>query len=213
MEACAELAEASLYGSGSCAVDQALRGLATLDFDADGDMDLAATNQDCARWILLENDGAGAFTPRAEMATQTRPILPIAADLNDDNVMDVAVPTRIARKIEIYLGRWILADAGEPIPAIGRTPARLSIRPNPFGSVAELAFPVPAGTAGARVEIFDTGGRRVRTLLSPEGSGAMRTVSWNGADDRGHRLPAGIYHVRVHGADGGSRSASAVMLR
>ena len=47
------------------------------------------------------------------------------------------------------------------------------------------------------VEVFDVGGRLVRTVFSGlEGSGSF-TWDWNGRDDGGKRVPVGIYLARV----------------
>jgi len=71
----------------------------------------------------------------------------------------------------------------------------LSVSPNPFRESVEIRM---AGGPSGRVslEIFDPGGRRMRRLLR----GAMMTggasVSWDGRDDRGTRVPDGVYLAR-----------------
>jgi hypothetical protein len=71
--------------------------------------------------------------------------------------------------------------------------------PNPFHESVALQFaahPLDRVT----LEIFDLSGRRVRRLLSharfASGSGS---VSWEGRDDRGSRLPEGVYLARLSG--------------
>ena len=47
--------------------------------------------------------------------------------------------------------------------------------------------------------VVDSGGRRIRTLLSdePRPAGPV-TIRWNGRDDAGHVVPEGTYKPRVH---------------
>ena len=53
-----------------------------------------------------------------------------------------------------------------------------------------------------RVELYNLGGRRIRTLADgwrPAGPGQ---VHWDGRDASGAPAPAGVYHVRLSGAAG-----------
>jgi hypothetical protein len=59
--------------------------------------------------------------------------------------------------------------------------------PNPFRGAVTFACHQPA-----RVEISDRSGRLVR-VFKLNG----RPVDWDGRDNAGHALPAGIYHCRI----------------
>lgn len=70
--------------------------------------------------------------------------------------------------------------------------------PNPTRS-SSVVFLANATT---RVEaaIFDVAGRRVRALSIPAPVAGRRVVEWDGRDDSGRAVAAGIYHLRVqHG--------------
>jgi flagellar hook assembly protein FlgD len=59
-----------------------------------------------------------------------------------------------------------------------------------------------AAAAEAELALFDLGGRRVRTLV-PAGTlaaGAHQRV-WDGADDAGRALPAGLYFARLRSGE------------
>src|SRR5690242_14216519 len=72
----------------------------------------------------------------------------------------------------------------------------LRVTPNPSAGPADVSFALRE-PGSARVEIFDTQGRRVRTLADiPFAVGAER-LTWDGADARGLRVPAGLYLVRL----------------
>jgi len=79
-------------------------------------------------------------------------------------------------------------------------PARLTVSPSIVGAGATIRAERAAGTTCV-FEFFDALGNRVRTLvLRP--SGAAASATWNGDDDRGRRLPEGIYYCRLNDAVG-----------
>ncbi len=72
--------------------------------------------------------------------------------------------------------------------------------PNPFNPSTVIEFALPSA-ANARVEIFNSLGRKVATLLNgPMGAGTHRII-WNGCDDSGDIAASGVYLYRVT-ADG-----------
>lgn len=78
-------------------------------------------------------------------------------------------------------------------------PAALRLRPahpNPVRAGATLRFDLPA-PARARLAIFDVTGARARTLLDgPRGAGTHE-VRWDGRDEGGRPVPAGVYFLRL----------------
>jgi hypothetical protein len=89
----------------------------------------------------------------------------------------------------------------------GGTPriARVSFaapRPNP-GSRATLAFELPL-PAAVQLRVCDVAGREVRRLVKTELGAGEHRYAWDGRDDQGQRLPAGVYYaaLRVSAAPG-----------
>jgi hypothetical protein len=74
--------------------------------------------------------------------------------------------------------------------------------PNPFHASSNLSFTV--GTAGhALLRVFAPDGREVRTLFDGwVEAGASRSLTWDGRDERGTRVPASVYYVQLAAADG-----------
>jgi subtilisin-like proprotein convertase family protein len=70
------------------------------------------------------------------------------------------------------------------------------VRPNPFGSSAEIAFTLDR-EGKAKLEIIDVTGRRVTTLLDREMSAGRHAITWNGSDSDGQPVAAGLYFVRL----------------
>jgi hypothetical protein len=83
--------------------------------------------------------------------------------------------------------------------------------PNPFTESMELRFAAPA-QAALRLVVFDAAGRRVRGLIDPSRGAVDRIVSWDGRDDSGTPLRAGVYFLQIDGP-GIDRSVKVQKLR
>ena len=70
--------------------------------------------------------------------------------------------------------------------------------PNPFHGFTSIRFRTPAA-GRVKLEVFDTAGRRVRTLLDRDVDAGWKDVRWAGLDDDGRALPSGTYLVRLTG--------------
>ena len=68
--------------------------------------------------------------------------------------------------------------------------------PNPFNPVTSISYVVPEDVRGpVSMRVVDVRGRLVRTLDVDSSSGE-HAVRWHGTDDRGQRVPAGVYLVQ-----------------
>jgi len=72
----------------------------------------------------------------------------------------------------------------------------LSASPDPARQRSELAFDVPRAGRVALV-LHDAAGRRVRTLIDGIVVAGRQRVVWDGHDDQGAALEAGVYFARV----------------
>jgi hypothetical protein len=99
-----------------------------------------------------------------------------------------------------------VADGG-PVQefALGRA------RPNPFSETTRIAYTVPA-SGRARLAVFDLTGRRVRVLVDERAEPGVYESRWDGRDERGLEMPAGIYFLRFTAGDQ-ARSARIVYIR
>ena len=64
--------------------------------------------------------------------------------------------------------------------------------PNPFNPRTEITFVLPVA-GPARLRIVDARGRRIRDLLAVEVPSGRHTVTWNGRDQAGRTVAAGVY--------------------
>lgn len=69
--------------------------------------------------------------------------------------------------------------------------------PNPVRAGARFRFTVPAAAATLDLGIFDLGGRRLRTLASGALAAGEHDVAWDGRDEHGQSLAAGLYFYRL----------------
>lgn len=76
------------------------------------------------------------------------------------------------------------------------SPRLESPRPNPAGAIASLEFVLPR-EARAELDIFDTGGRRIRALTAGTMRAGAHRNTWDLADDSGRRVSSGLYVVRL----------------
>jgi hypothetical protein len=84
--------------------------------------------------------------------------------------------------------------------------------PNPFGSSTDIRFTL-TDAAATRLEVFDATGRAVRLLAAGMSSAGTHTITGDGRNDEGERLPGGIYFCRLSVEGGQDRMRKAVLLR
>ncbi len=83
--------------------------------------------------------------------------------------------------------------AGSPLGAPGLGPVVLAQNhPNPFNPATQIRFTLL--TAGpVDLSIFDLAGRRVRSLVHGSVAAGTHSAEWNGRDDMGGAVAAGVY--------------------
>jgi hypothetical protein len=100
-----------------------------------------------------------------------------------------------------HVGLWkaslpsVAVGAHEPA-ASNLVSAEIRTAPNPFRDKTRIHFSMP-GNELVRVEIFDAAGRRVRTLSSGESPTTSGALEWNGRNEQGNLVAAGIYTIVI----------------
>jgi len=87
----------------------------------------------------------------------------------------------------------------------------LAAWPNPFSGGTAVRF-TAVRTGAADLAVFDLAGRRVRTLLDETVVPGVHETVWDGRDDAGRRLAAGIYFLRAR-MDGAAGARRVVLMR
>ncbi len=83
--------------------------------------------------------------------------------------------------------------------------------PNPFRSATTIPFSLPRRGL-VTVRLLDLQGRVVRTLADGEFAAGSHDIHWDGRDDQGSLVRAGVYFVKLRSADG-SDMRRAVFVR
>jgi flagellar hook assembly protein FlgD len=99
-------------------------------------------------------------------------------------------------------------------PALPLDPARVALfqnRPNPFTSATALAYQLPAKQR-VRVSVYNVAGQRVRSLFEGEQAAGAHKVSWDGRDNAGARVAAGVYFCALE-SDGGVISRKMILVK
>ena len=73
-------------------------------------------------------------------------------------------------------------------------PKLLKASPNPFGSSTRISIKYKSEET-VKVEIYDSFGHRVKTMLNSSLSQGNYELKWDGTDNNGNHLPQGVYFV------------------
>lgn len=68
--------------------------------------------------------------------------------------------------------------------------------PNPFNPTTEISYSLPEACQ-VKLSIYNLLGQKVRVLADEYQSAGSKSVEWNGKDDRGIEVAAGIYFYRI----------------
>lgn len=82
----------------------------------------------------------------------------------------------------------------------GARPGAIELRqnfPNPFNPSTTISYTIP-NESMVILDIYNTNGQKVRTLVSGMKTASTYTSVWNGLDDYGRLLGGGLYFVRLH---------------
>jgi len=166
--------------------------------------------------VSLAGIGAGAGFGSTALAIPADPAL-VGTRLHgrwyvDDPAADGGVATSPAFSFTVFGPRG--AGLMNVPPAGGSATRALRLapgRPTPFASSTLIAYDLYTA-ASVRLVVFDAQGRSVRTLVN--GATQMPgsyNVTWDGRDDGGRPVAAGVYWYRLQGA-GGSQTTRTVKL-
>jgi hypothetical protein len=84
----------------------------------------------------------------------------------------------------------------DPIPTVNVT-ALNGCYPNPFNPTTTISYSVKA-TTPVSVEIYNTKGQKVRTLVNETKAQGNYNITWNGTDDHGTKVTSGVYFFKMN---------------
>ncbi len=169
--------------------------VAIADLDGDGRLDLAAAHVGVSGVVsVLSGRGDGTFEPRVDFATGESPRSVVIGDLNGDDRPDLATANYLSNSTTVLINTSeTTVGVGSPVGGgfVLAPPA-----PNPSFGAATVAFALPM-RVHISLWVLDLVGRRVRKVMEGELSAGAHRVSWDGLDDRGRRVPPGVYYCEM----------------
>ena len=115
----------------------------------------------------------------------------------------VEVTSDGAMTVDFALGSGVLDDLLSEVETDTKEPQEFVLHPNypnPFNPSTTLSFSLPAAQT-VDIDIYDTRGRRVRTLSRARYAAGTHSLTWNGRDDFGMPAAAGVYLLRVQAGE------------
>jgi hypothetical protein len=91
---------------------------------------------------------------------------------------------------------WLDVD-GEQLPTVY---ALHQNYPNPFNPLTSLSYDLPED-AMVNITVFDMMGRVVRTLVNGQQSAGYKSLQWNGTNNSGHPISAGLYIYTIQAGE------------
>jgi len=91
---------------------------------------------------------------------------------------------------------WLDVD-GDQLPTVY---ALHQNYPNPFNPVTNLSYDLPED-AMVNITVFDMMGRVVRTLVNGQQSAGYKSLQWNGTNNSGHPISAGLYIYTIQAGE------------
>ncbi len=134
------------------------------------------------------SDGGGADLVDFATGDATAPVTTAMPTLSD--YMGTAAPF-LDVTYEVTTG---IADGDPAGSRFGRA------SPNPFSASTSIPFRLPRAES-VRIRVFDVAGRAVATLHDGLLSEGSHHAVWDGRDDHGRRMPAGLYMARLETAE------------
>ena len=110
-------------------------------------------------------------------------------------------PEQATERIEVASARLNDGRIGVRLEGgTARTVALYANWPNPFNPETAIRFDLAQGGA-VRLEVFDTLGQKVKTLMAESRPAGAHRVVWRGVDERGVGVSSGVYFYRLQAGD------------
>jgi hypothetical protein len=197
--------------------------------------DSITTSQLVLRWVAPGDDGGAGRATRYQIQMTTRAGL--TGNFTSGAIFDPAPPDTagttqrflvhgLSPGTRYYFAIRTRDDAGNwsatsnlsmtTMPGRLRPPRReggapaivTRIEPGRLPVALEWSAPEAPGAQARVIDVYDVSGRRLRRL--PLGEGEAGVLRWDGRDDSGRRLPAGLYFARL--TSGSLRAQARVVL-
>lgn len=171
-----------------------------------------ATNHDPGRLLDVT---AG---PDKAVLVDTTADLGNTANLNATGDVEVKVRSDVSIVLFVLIGNNGLAafvtDRPVSVDDQQNLPTRYVLEqnyPNPFNPSTTIGYHVPT-TGALSLKIFDLLGREIRTLVNDFSNAGSFTITWDGTDNAGGRVPSGVYFCTLR-AEGIAQTRKMVLIQ
>ncbi len=177
-------------------------------------------------WVTLNNGGQGAATGVTAELSATDPNLtfvkgnvtfdeiPAGSEVSNENdpfVLSISPTTPSNTTIPVTLTinsnntfySTTLNFDINVVPVLGiaqssTTPLRFSLAtlPNPAHGATTVSYTVPSSSQ-IDLAVYNTGGEKVKLLATGFVSAGQKSIVWDGRDDTGKKMNAGVYFVKL----------------
>lgn len=152
----------------------------------DGDFVASYTATVDADWLAVSP--AAGFVPAGSQVVVTVEVAASAAALR--------AGVHAAQVTFTNPGRGGTATRTIELDAVAPTPSIVGLGPNPFRDAVTVRISLPVGGTLAW-RVYDLRGRLVRGERTQAGVEGENTLTWDGRDDGGRRLPSGLYVLAI----------------
>lgn len=168
--------------------------VASADFDKDGDIDMAVTNNECNNVSIFLNTGDGSFAPHFTLPAGIGTQHIIAADFDKDGNIDLAasnfdnngVP---GNTVSVFINQTVTSVSTES--GLPQTYSLYQNYPNPFNPSTTIQF-VLAHTQFVTLKILNLLGEHIATIVSETLSSGLHQAEWAAGN-----FPSGVYFYRL----------------
>ncbi|MBK9097157.1 MAG: VCBS repeat-containing protein [bacterium] len=177
------------------------RGIATMDYENDGDLDFITVNERLEEngITVFLNDGIGNFTTRENCFFPFATGLPrsvVASDFDQDGKTDIAIVSSVSAGVDslfvLYnLGGGTVGIQNEETEEIPTSFSLAQNYPNPFNPTTTIQFSLPQA-GDVTLKIYNLLGEEVKTLVEEYRQAGIHSVQFHA-----NTLASGIYFYRI----------------
>lgn len=99
----------------------------------------------------------------------------------------------------LYNKEMELISSGSSTPLNENFPENFALKPNfpnPFNPSTTIPYELPE-VSSIKIDIYDLAGKKIRTLVNNNVEAGFHTCVWNGKNDKGEKIAAGVYIVSM----------------